>query len=173
MKLKSIYMNRLQKFCDYLLCNDNEDVLYMIEPSCYDCKEFENLKTTMLPIEEAINECVNVFPEYWCWDEENACAHLKSDPSMDPSNSAKKFFGLNEELFNHLFVPYYQKPDIYGGAMLDILVTSKIVGNNIKELLIKLKLNGYSKNKNYKIFITKNIFNTWKTIKYLLSKQAD
>jgi hypothetical protein len=173
MKLKSIYMNRLQKFCDYLLCTNREDVLYMIEPSCYDCNEFAKLKTTMLPIEEAISECINVFPEYWLWDEENECVYLKSDPSKEPSNSAKIFFGLNEELFNHLFVPYHQNPVVYGGTMLDILVTSKIVGNNIKELLIKIKLNQYSKNKNYKVFITKNILNTWKKIKYLLLQQAD
>jgi hypothetical protein len=135
MKNIKVSIERLKIFSCYLLSDEYEEILYMIEPSCYDCADLKSVIENMACIEEAISECLNVFPQDWIWDEDNEYAYFKDDINKDPANSAKLYFGLNEESFKHLFVPYNQKPEIYGGNVLDILVTSRIIGKNIEAFI--------------------------------------
>jgi hypothetical protein len=140
MKKINVNEERLRKLADRLLSEECKSVFYVVGACHENCQDMSIRTDTMPALESAINESFIVFQNEWVWDEEEECAFLKTDRSMNTCTSAKIFYGLDETMFRHLFVPYNQVPVLFGGTLLSALITPSHIGRNIYEFLNRYKL---------------------------------
>ena len=140
--MKKIKVNeeRLRRLAERLVSDECKSVFYMFGPCSEDCKEVIIRMDAIPSLDAAISEAYIVFPEEWGWDQEEEIAYLLTDGTKDPRTSAKMFFGLDDAMFRHLFVPFSQHPLIYGGTRLEALITPTMVGRNIFEFLDRYKM---------------------------------
>ncbi len=132
---------RLRKLAERLVSRECKEIFYMIDACCNAEKEIAIERSALPALEAAISESANVFPDDWIWDLENEVAFYIEDSEMTPSSSAMLFYGLDPITFRHLFVPFAQYPVIYGGTMLEIIITPTHVGDNIFEFLERYRTN--------------------------------
>ena len=75
----------------------------------------------------AMGELPIVFPKYWGFDGSG----VKYEQDSGLGSDVTSFFGINYLMHQHLFTPYVQIPNLYGGKHLTEKATAKQVGNNI------------------------------------------
>jgi hypothetical protein len=140
--MKNLIVNedRLRKLAIHLLSDECKDTLYVLAPFRQDGIQTEVNVAELPALESAISESYKIYPNEWNWDDENEIAFLKADFSRDPSTSAKMFYGLDDGMFRHLFVPMNQAPLIYGGTRLEALITPGRIGKNIYDFLRRYKI---------------------------------
>ena len=141
MKNKTVNLERLQKLSEQLHSEECKEIFYMIEPLSEQINELKISIDSIPALEAAISESCKIFPDDWIWDEEFEYAYLLNDETKDPTYSAMEYYGLNEILFRHLFVPYNQIPILYGGTMLEIIITPAHIGDNINEFIVRYENN--------------------------------
>lgn len=132
---------RLRKLAERLVSRECKEIFYMMDACCNSNQEVAVERSALPALEAAISESANVFPDDWYWDLENEVAYYKDDSEMNPSSSAMLFYGLDPITFRHLFVPFNQYPAIFGGTMLEIIITPTHIGDNIFEFLERYKAN--------------------------------
>lgn len=87
----------------------------------------------------AVGECPFVFPGDWKFDKDCfSSPRVRGVRSTHPFDSAKKFFRLNTDECLHLFSPFCQLPESYGGKQLDTHATPCEVAANI-DAFIKIQ----------------------------------
>lgn len=86
----------------------------------------------------AIGELPILFPKLWTWDSYNDPSLRKKEYPMDTRDEVQEFFGLDLDEIQHLFYPYQQNPQHYGGKILGDDATRKQVAKGIREF-IKIK----------------------------------
>lgn len=83
----------------------------------------------------AIGELPILFPDDWQFGDYILEIHLRHDSDGSEWRDVEQYFGITDEMSTHLFSPYgkktYQKPDLYGGVMLERDTTKEIVASNI------------------------------------------
>lgn len=132
-------IERLRKLADHLVSEKCKEIFYMVGP------RDENSQGIMIPLEaipaldSAISESYKIFPEEWIWNEEDEVAYLLEDKSMNPTTSAAIFYGLDESELRHLFIPFNQDPEIFGGKMLEAIIMPYHIGENIYQFLDRNK----------------------------------
>ncbi len=90
----------------------------------------------------AIGECPIAFPEDWAFDERGHPCLLENFGLFrfdEECVSGCEFFGVNNDEFDHLFVPENQYVKIYGGIDLGRDATKEQVAANIRAF-VALKL---------------------------------
>ena len=78
----------------------------------------------------AIGECPILFPEDWKFDGYGMPILL--------NGSIRDFFGIDPEQYRHLFIPYEQQPEKFGGKILDGSATRYEVAANIRAFIERL-----------------------------------
>ncbi len=76
----------------------------------------------------------------------------KGDPHKDTFNSVELFFGINEQMFNHIFSPGSELTSLYGGKKLTLTSSHPEVAYNIIQLINSVE--------SYKCFSKFNIIKT-------------
>jgi hypothetical protein len=130
---------RLRKLANRLVSDDCKELFYMVDLCSSNHQEVQIQRSAFPALEAAISESVHSFPDEWVWDDENEIAYLIEDVTKDPCTSAMIFYGLDEMDFKHLFVPFNQYPELYGGKMVELLITPTHIGENIYEYLDKIQ----------------------------------
>ena len=88
----------------------------------------------------ALGECPFVFPQWYFKAEDG----YPSYRGYGPWTSAEHFFKITMEEVLHLFCPYKQEPERYGGVVLgQTETTSKDVARNIRAFCDIVKLTHY------------------------------
>jgi hypothetical protein len=64
-----------------------------------------------------LTNCIKLWPNQWHINKAGDPALISSD--YNSSTSGKQFFNIDGKEFDHLFVPTLQKPDLFGGQVLD------------------------------------------------------
>lgn len=93
----------------------------------------------------ALGECPAVFPSEWRFIKNpTKLGHASGlyshyipviDGEVSVEDSAITFFGLSSAEDNHLFYPYEQQPELYGGVELTGNATREEVASNIREFV--------------------------------------
>lgn len=82
----------------------------------------------------AIGELPELFPDKWGW-RHDGMPFLKSSRFNTVGINGSKFFNLEPDEFDHLFVSHSQDVNSFGGEMLRRNATPLDVANNIHEFL--------------------------------------
>lgn len=78
----------------------------------------------------AMHECPAVWPKTWYLNEDGLPLLFRS--ANDKTYSCgREYFGLNTAAYDHLFIPTMQKPDLFGGQVLQDEATRYQVADNI------------------------------------------
>lgn len=98
----------------------------LIKP-VFNFNDFENCAVTQL---------VAIFPNDWEFrlapnEPDKLYPLLKDKNYLFPYTSCRAYFGLTVSQYDHLFTPTLQKPEQYGGVMLDEHATKEQVAENI------------------------------------------
>jgi hypothetical protein len=85
----------------------------------------------------ALGECPFVFPNHWHMAQTfpKLTPLLKISPFGSSTGDAVKFFGISDSAAEHLFHPYLQSVDLYGGKRLSAGATRKQVAANIRAFI--------------------------------------
>lgn len=81
----------------------------------------------------AIGELPILFPRKWKFDFFGN-PRLKIGSASEMADG-KEFFNLDNDEYNHLFVPQYQTPHLFGGKYLGDNATRKQVAKNIRSFI--------------------------------------
>lgn len=115
----------------------------------------ENQWVRNLPIcMGAISEISKVFPDDWFCSSQGQF-YWRRDRSKKTLISACCFFGLDIQMFHHLFVPLKQNIPMFGGTILSNAVLNKDIAYNIMELVNSFD-NALKLHPEIDIFISKN-----------------
>ncbi len=107
------------------------------------------------PVFECIvNVLPKAFPEVWK-STSKGITHQGADKRVCLLSSIIIFFGIDGEQFMHIFTPYAQEPEVYGGAFLERDATPKDIARNISEMICFNHL-GMDLHPAIPIFISKN-----------------
>lgn len=142
--MKRVYKDRLKKLADHLingkLGHKKFDFSGYNTPKNWD----ENVEPYSCGYAGcAIGECPTVFKRDWKFNVNAEPVLRKGIPVRDTvffspeSASAREFFGINDDQFDHLFVPDHQNPKLYGGRRLTGKAKAKSVANNILAFIAK------------------------------------
>jgi len=86
----------------------------------------------------ALRECIVLWPERWHLNTAGEPVLIKSNNDK-PYSCGREFFNLDTVPYDHLFVPTMQKPELFGGQLLDDNATREQVADNIIAFCNKLK----------------------------------
>lgn len=89
------------------------------------------------------------------WMTANGVFVWKEDENATTLSSIQKFFGIDCEMLMHLFAPYAQSNQKFGGKLLKNNASPKDIAFNIQEL-VKIKNSALNLYPGIDIFISKN-----------------
>jgi hypothetical protein len=135
MNTEKLNVERLRKLADHLVSEECKDLFYMVGPLNIESQGLVVPIETLPSLDAAISESYKIFPGEWVWNDEDEIAYLPEDQTMDPCKSAMIFFGLDDSIFRHLFTPFNQDPERFGGTMLETIITPSHIGDNIFRFL--------------------------------------
>ena len=84
----------------------------------------------------AIGECPILWPKDWCFNETGRPRYRFTDWGTE--GSAREWFNIDSSEFGHLFIPYEQDCDVFGGVDLTEIATATQVASNIRAFVAKL-----------------------------------
>lgn len=130
---------RLKRYANYLKCNNLKcERLYAeltkdSEP-VYEREDEDYQPLFFLPI----MEIPQIFSKDWYYSD-NYMPICKDNKDKKTVSSIIEYFGINENIFNHLFVIGQQDLDVYGGRVLSDRPTILELVNNIKSLIEQMR----------------------------------
>jgi len=129
----TIRVNRLKKLADHLINGKLGHERFIFHVYNHSIGEYD--KNGCGTAGCAIGECPIIFTE-WCFGKHYSpkLKSLKGESNDIEEISGRKFFGLNNDQYDHLFVPNNQLAK-YGDSKLGDTATSKMVGNNILKFI--------------------------------------
>lgn len=139
MKKTKLRPDRLRQLALYLQGNEVRDINYIIEdePEYIDHGDFVEKQVSFYY--QAIVESIFIFRKEWKIDERGH-VYWDKDPQKSPLSSALLFYGLTTEQFQHLFIPNYQRTQLYGGKTLGNCVHPREIGENILQFLERITI---------------------------------
>lgn len=133
---KTIRINRLQKLHDFLRELKTKSFDFGAWINNYD---YEKSCGTVCC---AIGWLPKIDPKNWKWNEDEEPSLIDSNGyNCDASSDGQEYFGIDEDLFDHMFIPNSQWRDEFGGKELTRHTTAKKVAKNIAVIIEKLKDN--------------------------------
>lgn len=87
----------------------------------------------------AIGECPVIWPGEWEFGGGLPLLRGVRPHASNVDSSTKKWFGLDQDMCDHLFYPEHQKLDMYGGKDLDEYATRYEVAANIRAFIEKMR----------------------------------
>jgi hypothetical protein len=139
MNIHTVHEERLGKLANLLLSEKYRWYEYRLENSSQDKLKTESRTSCIQILDVVVSESINVFPNEWCWNDENENAYYINDILRNPISSALLFYNLDIIMFKHLFMPFNQLPYYFGGEMIGHIVKPSQVGNNIRAFLQNYK----------------------------------
>lgn len=130
---------RLRRFANYLKRNNLKcERLYAelskdLEP-VYEREDEDSQSVFFLPI----MELPQIFKKDWYYSE-NYMPVCKADKEEQTITSIIEYFGINEDIFNHLFVMGRQSNELYGGLLLSDTPTVGDLAHNIEALVKQMR----------------------------------
>ncbi len=145
---------RLKKLAGYLQTQKRNESFKVLEDDNYIFSSEEGA-VNMFPVFECIvNALPKAFPELWRATK-RGIVHTGSDTRLCLLSSIILYFGIDGDQFMHIFTPYAQEPETYGGAYLERDATPKEIARNISEMICFNEI-GMDLHPGIPIFISKN-----------------
>ena len=134
--ISRVNVERLGQLAELMLSKSYRWYEYRIDALPFPNSQVLHGWYSMPALDTVISESINVFPDLWCWHEEDDdIAIYKHDPLMNSTSSAMLFYNLDIIMFTHLFVPQRQSPHYFGGTILEEKIRPLQIGNNIREFI--------------------------------------
>jgi len=135
-----IRFDRLQKLADHLMSGELGHDYFDFGVYSRGARKLNSCGTSGC----AIGECPVVFNRSWAF--KKGYPHLIRNSALSVGNDAKKFFGIEYKMYQHLFEPSYitnpyahQAPSRFGGKILYANATRKAVAKNILAFIKKVQ----------------------------------
>jgi hypothetical protein len=145
---------RLKKLAGYLRTRKKNGSFKVLEDDNY-LFGTEGSAVNLFPVFDCIvNSLPKAFPEDWKTTARSV-AHRRCDPRMCLLSSIFLYFGLDAGQFLHLFTPYAQETNLYGGLVLERHATPAEIAHNISDLICHHEL-AMDLHPDIPIFISKN-----------------
>lgn len=115
----------------------------------------EGTQVNVFPVFDCIIKALpKAFPKDWV-ENKSGVAKRGSDEGVSLLSSLMLYFGLDGDQFLHLFTPYGQDTDVYGGNILAGDATPKDIAHNISDMICFHEL-AMDLHPEIPIFISKN-----------------
>lgn len=145
---------RLKSLANYLRTRKRNSGFKVLEDDNWMFSEEEGAINVFPVFECVVKALPKVFPEEWKVTSKGLI-HQTLDPRMCLLTSLVLHFGIDVDQFMHLFTPYAQEPDVYGGDFLERNATPRDIARNISELISYQQL-ALELHPDIPIFISKN-----------------
>ncbi|MFN8153542.1 MAG: hypothetical protein U0Y08_04540 [Bacteroidia bacterium] len=146
---------RLRTLAEYLLTRKRNGSFKVLEDDNYIFSEEDSTVVNLFPVFECVVTALpKAFPEDWKATA-HGVAHRRCDERMCLLSNIILYFGLDGDQFMHLFTPYAQEPEVYGGTYLVRYATPGDIAHNISELICFYEL-AMELHPDIPIFISKN-----------------
>lgn len=139
MKKTKLRPDRLRQLALYLISDKANEIDYEITQQPVEIDHGDFVEKQVSFFMQAIGESLFVFKEQWIVNEQGQIV-WQYDRYQSIFSSAMSFYGLTEHQFQHLFIPEFQMPLLFGGERLDYVVHPKQIGENILAMLDRIQL---------------------------------
>lgn len=123
------YLKRNNLKCEQLFAELSKDLEPVYEREDDDCQPVFFLPIMELP---------EIFKKDWYYSD-NYMPVCKADKEERTITSIIEYFGINEDIFNHLFVIGRQSSELYGGWLLTDTPTVEELADNIEALIKQIR----------------------------------
>lgn len=116
--------------------------LFAVPPDKFDFSHLVSVKDGKPNTGCALYYLPDVFPFWWKRVGHIPTLRFRRSLPVLPFRAAEyssRFFGINEESYMHLFIPYEQRCQTYGGSVLSNKATPDQVARNILHFIRRVK----------------------------------